>query len=71
MGSPTSVVAQGRILDARTNANLVGARARFYFSTDSKDFHETWTDGTNTWGRLGPDQWAAIHYKGETYIQLA
>ena len=32
---------------------------------------ETWTDGTNTWARLGPDQWAAIVYKGETYIQVS
>ena len=32
---------------------------------------ETWTDGKDTWGKLGPDQWAAIVYKGETYIKLA
>jgi len=31
---------------------------------------ETWSDGKNTWARLGPDQWAAIVYNGETYIEL-
>jgi sarcosine oxidase gamma subunit len=32
--------------------------------------YETWTDGKNTWARLGPDQWAALVYEGETYIKL-
>jgi hypothetical protein len=31
---------------------------------------ETWSDGKNTWAKLGPDQWAAIVYNGETLIQL-
>lgn len=30
----------------------------------------TWTDGKNTWAKLGPDQWAAMVYDGETYIKL-
>jgi hypothetical protein len=32
---------------------------------------ETWTDGKNSWGKLGPDQWAAIVYNGETLIKLS
>jgi membrane protein involved in colicin uptake len=32
---------------------------------------ETWTDGKDTWGKLAPGQWAAMVYKGETYIKLA
>jgi len=32
---------------------------------------ETWSDGKNTWAKLGPDRWAAIVYNGETLIKLA
>lgn len=31
---------------------------------------ETWTDGKNTWAKIGPDQWAAMIYNGETYIKV-
>ena len=32
--------------------------------------YETWTDGKNTWARIGIDQWAAMIYDGETYIKI-
>ena len=32
---------------------------------------ETWSDGKNTWAKLGPDRWAAIIYNGETLIKLS
>lgn len=32
---------------------------------------ETWTDGKNTWAKLGPDQWAAIEYEGEILIKYS
>ena len=32
---------------------------------------ETWSDGKNTWAKLGPDQWAAIVYNGDTLIKLS
>jgi len=32
--------------------------------------YETWTDGKDTWARIGPDQWVAMIYKGETYIKV-
>ena len=31
----------------------------------------TWTDGTNTWAQIAPDQWAAIEYGGKKMIELA
>ena len=31
---------------------------------------DTWSDGKNTWAKLGPDRWAAIVYNGETLIDL-
>lgn len=30
----------------------------------------TWTDGTDTWAQLGPDQWSAVVYKGQAMIDL-
>jgi hypothetical protein len=30
----------------------------------------TWTDGTDTWAQVGPDQWSAVVYKGEAMIDL-
>lgn len=32
-------------------------------------FTETWTDGKDTWVKIGPDKWAAMIYNGETYIK--
>src|SRR5215216_5529901 len=32
---------------------------------------DTWSDGKNTWAKLGPDRWAAIVYNGETLIKLS
>lgn len=32
--------------------------------------YDTWTDGTDTWVRIGDGQWAAAHYHGETYIRI-
>ena len=32
---------------------------------------ETWSDGKNTWAKLGPDRWAAIVYNGDTLIKLS
>ena len=31
---------------------------------------ETWSDGKNTWARIGEDQWSAMVYDGKTYIKL-
>lgn len=30
----------------------------------------TWTDGRNTWAKLGPDRWAAITYNDEPLIEI-
>ena len=30
----------------------------------------TWTDGTNTWAQIGPDQWAAIEHNGKKMIDV-
>lgn len=32
---------------------------------------ETWTDGKNTWAKIGPDKWAAMVYDGQTLMKFA
>ncbi len=32
---------------------------------------ETWTDGKNTWAKLGTDKWAAMVYDGQTLMKFA
>jgi hypothetical protein len=32
---------------------------------------ETYIDGKNIWAKIGPDQWAAIEYEGETLIKYS
>jgi hypothetical protein len=32
---------------------------------------DTWTDGKNTWAKIGPDQWAAIEHNGKKMIEVA
>ena len=31
---------------------------------------DTWTDGKNTWAKLGPDRWAAVVYNDEPLIEI-
>ena len=32
---------------------------------------ETWTDGKNTWAKIGTDKWAAMIYDGQTLMKYA
>jgi len=32
---------------------------------------ETWTDGKNTWAKIGTDKWAAMEYDGQTLMKFA
>ena len=34
------------------------------------DVYETWTDGKNTWARIGEGTWAAVEYNGEKFMEL-
>lgn len=69
--APKKGIVTARSLHIRKDHNANSAEVGGLIKGNEVTILETWTDGTNTWGRLGPDQWAAIHYKGETYIQLA
>jgi hypothetical protein len=30
---------------------------------------DLWTDGKDTWVKIGPEQWVAMIYNGETYVK--
>jgi hypothetical protein len=49
-----------------TDSEMVGGLV----AGDEVTIHETLVDGNDTWARIGDDQWAAVIYKGETYIKL-
>lgn len=34
------------------------------------DVFETWTDGQNTWARIGEGTWAAVEYKGDKLMEI-
>ncbi len=52
--------------DHTTKSGLVGGLVK----GDEVTILETWTDGKDTWAKIGPDQWAAVVFEGETYIKM-
>ena len=34
------------------------------------DVYETWTDGKNTWARIGEGTWAAVEYNGDKLMEI-
>lgn len=60
-----------RSLRVRKEHNTISEMVGGLVNGDEVTIHETWTDGKDTWAKIGPDQWAAMVYEGETYIKLA
>ena len=60
-----------RSLRVRKEPNTTSEMVAGLVNGDEVTIHETWTDGKDTWARIGQDQWAAMVYEGETYIKLA
>lgn len=52
--------------DHNTRAKVIGGLVE----GNPLNILETWTDGNNTWGRLGPEQWVPIHNDGENLVEL-
>lgn len=53
--------------DHTTKSGLAGGLVR----GDEVTILDTWSDGKDTWAKIGENQWAAMVYDGETYIKLA
>ena len=68
---PKKGVVTVRSLHIRKDHSANSAEVGGLVKGNEVTFTETWTDGKNTWVKLGPDQWAAMIYNGETYIQVS
>ncbi len=68
-GGAKKGVVQVRSLHVRADHSATSQGVGGLVRGEEVDILETWTDGKDTWARIGPDQWAAMIYDGETYIK--
>ena len=68
---PKKGVVTVRSLHIRKDHSTTAETVAGLVKDDEVTFTETWTDGKNTWVKLGPDKWAAMIYNGETYIKVS
>lgn len=69
--APKKGVVNVRSLHIRKDHSTTSAEVGGLTKGDEVTILETWSDGKNTWAKLGPDRWAAITYNGETLIKLS
>lgn len=68
--NPRKAVVTARSLNIRKDHDASAAGVGGLVAGNEVTVLETWTDGKNTWAKLGEDQWAAMIYNGETYIKF-
>ncbi|MGE5248733.1 MAG: SH3 domain-containing protein [Bacteroidota bacterium] len=69
--APRKGVVLARSLHIRQDHSTSSAEVGGLIKGNEVTILETWTDGKNTWARLGPDRWAAIVYNGEKLIEVS
>lgn len=69
--APKKGVVNVRSLHVRKEHSTTSAEVGGLTHGEEVTILETWTDGKNTWAKLGPDRWAAIEYNGDTLIKLS
>ena len=69
--APKKGVVNVRSLHIRKEHSTTSAEVGGLTHGEEVTILETWSDGKNTWAKLGPDQWAAIVYNGDTLIKLS
>jgi hypothetical protein len=69
MAAPKKGKVTVRSLHIRADHDAKSAEVGGLVKDQEVTWTETWTDGTNTWVKLGDGKWAAMVYKGETYIK--
>ena len=69
--APKKGVVAVRSLHIRKDHSTTSAEVGGLTKGNEVTILETWSDGKNTWAKLGPDRWAAIVYNGETLINLS
>src|SRR5688500_6271514 len=68
--APKKGVVNVRSLHIRKEHSTTSAEVGGLTHGEEVTILETWSDGKNTWAKLGPDRWAAIEYNGDTLIKL-
>ena len=68
--APKKGVVNVRSLHIRKDHSTTSAEVGGLTHGEEVTILETWSDGKNTWAKLGPDRWAAITYNGDTLIKL-
>src|SRR5688500_4587480 len=68
--TPKKGVVNVRSLHIRKEHSTTSAEVGGLTHGEEVTILETWSDGKNTWAKLGPDRWAAIEYNGDTLIKL-
>lgn len=68
--APKKGIVQVRSLHIRKDHSATSSGVGGLVEGNEVTIYDTWTDGKDTWVRIGPDQWAAMIYGGETYIKL-
>ncbi len=63
-------VVRARSLHVRSDHSMNADTVSTLRSGDKITVLETWSDGRDTWARIGYGQWAAITYNGQKYIEL-
>jgi len=69
--APKKGVVNVKSLHIRKDHSTTSAEVGGLTHGDEVTILGTWSDGKNTWAKLGPDQWAAIEYNGDTLIKLS
>ena len=69
--APKKGIVNVRSLHIRKDHSTTSAEVGGLTHGEEVTILETWSDGKNTWAKLGPDRWAAIEYNGDTLIKLS
>jgi hypothetical protein len=70
-GTPRKGTVKVRSLQIRKDHSMSSAEVDGVTIGEKVTILDTWSDGKNTWAKLGPERWAAIIYNGETLIELS
>ncbi|HPH94757.1 MAG TPA: SH3 domain-containing protein [Anaerolineaceae bacterium] len=70
VGAPKTGVVQVASLNIREDHAASAKSVGGLVKGNEVTILDTWTDGKDTWARIGPNQWAAVIFNGETYIKI-
>lgn len=63
-------VVRQRSLHVRSDHSMNADTVASLKSGDYVTVMETWSDGRDTWARIGDGRWAVMKFNGQTYIEL-